>query len=143
MARHFLVLICGLLLGCPADDPTGELPTLSILAPAEGSTHEEGDVAVAVIVEHLLLGDADTAVGWRLPRLVSVAHAHVEDDATSGFVSLSLNGLRIAELEQTTTTLEALSAGEQVLDAELLNLDGSPLDPPVTDSVSFTILVVD
>jgi hypothetical protein len=143
MARHFLVLICGFLLGCPADDPTGEPPTLSILAPAQGSTHDEGDVAVAVIVEHMLLGDADTAVGWRLPSLVSVAQAHVDDDTPTGFVAISLNGLRIAELEQTTTTLEGLSGGEHVLDAELLNQDGTPLDPPVTDSVSFTVLVVD
>jgi len=94
---------------------------------------------VAVVVEHFLLGYADTAVGWKLPSLLPIAHAHVDDATPTGFVALHLNGLLIDELETTTSTLQALGAGDHQLEVKLLLEDRTPLVPAVSDSAIFSV----
>ena len=117
---------------------------MAILSPIEGATLTAGDVPVTLVVEHLILGESDTATAqksWRFPSLISTAWAHFDADTPTGFVTLSLDGLRIAELEGTNTTLEEVSAGEHNLTAELFLDDGSPFDPPITASASFEAVV--
>ena len=134
-----------LLTGCPAEEePLAETPTIAILSPADGATLSAGEVSVTLVVEHLILGESDTASAqkpWRFPSLISTAWAHFGEDTPTGFVALSLDGLRIAELEETNTTLQDVGAGEHELSVELFLDDGSPFDPPITASASFEAIV--
>ncbi|MEE2750093.1 MAG: hypothetical protein VX519_01580, partial [Myxococcota bacterium] len=131
--------------GCPAEEEKIlETPTLAILSPVDGATLPEGQVPVTLVVEHLILGESDTATAqyrWRLPSLISTAWAHFDEDTPTGFVALSLDGLKIAELEGTNTTLQEVSPGEHELTVELFLDDGSPFDPPITASASFQAVV--
>jgi len=129
-----------LLVACKGEEPV-ELPTLEILAPADGETVAAGDVAVSLLVEHFTLVEPDAQA--RRPSagplwLVPAAFAHEEEGTQAGWVVLELDGAEVARAGATQVTLSAVAAGGHELRAELWHEDGERLDPPVEAAVTFT-----
>ncbi len=108
------MLLMGLLLGCPPE--TVDEPTLSIVAPADGSTVCGSPLAVELDIENFVLVDLDEGL---------------DPEPGSGHVDVYLNGQSATMASGASFEVEAVTPGEYQLRAELVAADHTALDPYV------------
>ena len=124
------------LLACGSPEP--ELPTVSILAPADGATVTSGDVSVSIVVEHLTLTTEAVARAPALWSPIPAAWAHEGESEHAGTASIRLDGVEVAAITDTVTTLTGVTAGAHTLEVELLDDGTASFDPPVKAQAVFT-----
>ena len=95
------------------------------LSPRSGTELEGGTQDVSVRLHDFTL-NADAIGG--------------DNVAGEGYWELSLDGAVVDSVGTSSFTLEGLADGEYAISAALRTNDGSPLDPPVEASATFTIV---
>jgi hypothetical protein len=136
-----------LIAGCTGGESDSDVvytPTLSFLAPLDGSTVAAGDVAVSIVVDDFILTAPESARldGPALPlplmMLESAAEAHNEEGTPAGYCQLSVNDSEVTKMDTTQFTIPTMSPGTYTLTGTLFFADGDELETPVSATVSFT-----
>jgi plastocyanin len=117
---------------------SGGSPTISITQPDNGASVTAGDITVSVDVSNFKLVDK---LGQT--NVAGEGHIHyfldVTPPTTQGQPAIPPNGSIWAATASTTYTFKNVSAGSHTISVELVNNDHTPLQPPVTASVSITV----
>lgn len=125
-----------------SSDTGVEVPTLAFLAPADGAVVAAGDVSVSLIAEHVALAArtelAVPGLLWLADSVLATAHAHEDGTTPEGSIALSLDGVPLEVLIDTTTTVGEVAVGDHTLTAELLDDTDGSWDPVVIATVHFT-----
>lgn len=105
------------------DTTTGD-PSLTIVTPTEDQQISGMGIDVRVEVANVtrVLRGAGTGA------------------AGEGFVTLSIDGAYLMDLDADTTSITGPGVGDHTLTAEIVDPDGVPLDPVLSDEVHFTLL---
>ena len=100
-------------------------PTINIAAPTQTRELEGPEIMVGVVLTNFTLqeGAADTEI----------------NEPGVGHIDLSLDGETIGSTVSIVAALDNVSEGEHTLSASLRNNDGTPLSPPVEQSITFTV----
>ncbi len=116
-----------------------ELPSLSFLAPTDGSVVAVGPLDVSLVVEHFQLEAPAQTTLWPLwTAFIATASAHDETGIVSGYVALELDGTVVEPfLDATQATVDVGEAGPHTLTATLFYVDGDAVEPPAVATVSF------
>jgi hypothetical protein len=128
------------LAGCPEPEPV--LPTVAIVAPADGSTTSSGDVAVEVeVTDFDLVAPEETARFVPLPLwwAPSMAFAHEPGEEPEGYLHVTVDDEELLDTIELEFTLEALASGSHTIEVELLYPDGDAFYPAVRDSIDITV----
>lgn len=102
-------------IGWHGEPPTE--PALSITAPTDGSTHYTSTVAVDLSVDNFVVAAGGTG---------------------DGYLSVDLNGTAV-DIYTTTFSITTLPAGTYTMTVTLVDNGGNPLDPNVSDMVTFYV----
>ena len=125
----------------PADEPISESDaapemTVRIVEPADGSTHDSGDVVVRFEVDGLTIAPAGTMDA-------GTGHHHLVVDTTLARWDEPIPALPGRFIHfgqgQTEVVLEGLEPGTHTVVAVVGDGVHIPLDPPVVDTVVFTV----
>ena len=119
-------------------------PSVAIVSPADGATVTGGTLTAEVSAEGFALRPKEEVARLLPPlpwSLMSTAHAHTPGEAPNGFVRYTLDDVVVAEVPETTVTLDltGLAPGAHRLGVELSWPDGDAFYPPVTDTVGFSL----
>jgi hypothetical protein len=100
-------------------------PTINIVAPTQTRELEGPEIMVGIVATNFALqeGGADSEI----------------NEPGVGHIELSLDGESVGPTNSAVATLDNVSEGEHTLTASLRNNDGTPLDPPVEQSITFTV----
>ena len=113
-------------------------PTLTILQPQSGSTVTSPNVSVSIQVSNFNIVDKQGQ-----PAVSGEGHVHyyLDYDAptTQGKPAVPPNGTIWQTIASTTYTFHNVTTGTHFVSVELVNNDHTPLNPPVTAKVSFTV----
>ncbi len=123
MVADGVPMLLTLLFACTAahDDTVEEAPAVRFLAPLDGDVVAAGDVPVSILVEDFTL---------KSPAVHNLGTGE-------GYAEIRVDGVDTLASMRTNFTL-SLAAGEHTLEAELFYVDGDPLEPAVTASVTVT-----
>jgi plastocyanin len=114
-------------------------PQISITQPSAGESLPEGTIAVAVDVTNFNLVN-----NLGQPNVAGEGHIHyfldVTPPTTAGQPAIPPQGSIWAATANTTYTFTNVSTGPHTIAVELVNNDHTPLQPPVTASVMFTVM---
>lgn len=121
----------------PIGNATGEAPQVEIVAPAEGATVAGPSVTVYVNVTNFQLVDALGA-----PNVPGQGHLHyfidVEPPTTPGQPAVTEPGTYVPTAN-TTHTWANVTPGMHTFSVELTNNNHTPLQPPVTRTVTVNV----
>lgn len=145
------VLMAACTSGTPGDDTDSDavvvaLPTVSITAPADGSTVTGPDTSIVIAVQDFeLVAKEQSARFVPGPPLgglwmwMPTADAHEAGEAPAGYLSVRLDDALFAETTSTTVAVTGLAAGEHTVDVELRYPDGDAFYPAIHAFVTFTV----
>jgi plastocyanin len=113
-------------------------PQITITHPSAGESIPEGNITVTVDVSHFILvnklGQTNIAGEGHIHYFLDVTPPTTPDQP-----AIPPQGSIWAATANTTYTFHSLNAGSHTIAVELVNNDHTPLQPPVTASVTFTV----
>ncbi len=138
------IIISASLTGCVnqsnTNPPTTNTPTLTITQPHDGASLSEGNITVKVQVSNFnlvdKLGQSNVAGEGHLHYFLDYSAPTTPNQPA---VPPSGSNVKWAATANTTYTFHNVSAGSHTINVELVNNNHTPLEPPVTSSVSFTL----
>ena len=134
------LIIVSFLAGCASNNPSYQTPTLTITQPKDGATLTTDNVTVIVEVTDFNLVDK---LGQS--NVAGEGHIHYFLDysapTTPNQPAIPPSGISVdwTATPDTSYTFDNVSAGSHTVYVELVNNNHTPLQPPVTANVTFTV----
>jgi plastocyanin len=132
-----MLVITAFFAGCTTQYPSTQTPQLTITEPQNGTTIPSGNIQIVVQVSNFNLvnkfGSANVAGEGHIHYFIDVVAPTTPNQpavTTSGSYAMSI---------ATSYTWTNVTAGQHRFSAELVNNDHTPLQPPVTATVTVTV----